>query len=175
MSGNKTTRLYIVDKFFLATPADAYQLAATYCNTKCTVSLLHRQKQILLADAPSQVRALAPAGMDFKAGSHRCTPCSIGQSWLNQKQQSRLQIPVDSCPREAPQHSKVGKPSLVQHNQHGQTNGNSQALLNPSKHHSKPGSIEHEPVKLVHLCTRGKTMQEFKAMAEICTEVCCCA
>jgi hypothetical protein len=83
-------------------------------------------------------------------------------------------LPVDSCPREAPQHSKVGEPSLVQHNQHGQTNGNSQALLNPSKHHSKPGSIEHEPVKLVHLRMRGETEQEFKARAELCAVLCCC-
>ena len=85
----------------------------------------------------------------------------------------KLALPVDSCPREAPQHSKVGEPSLVQHNQHGQTNGNSQALLNPSKHHSKPGSIEHEPVKLVHLYTGGKSEQNFQARAEICAVLCC--
>ena len=81
-------------------------------------------------------------------------------------------LPVDCCPREAAQHSQVGEASLVQHNQHGQTNGNSQALLNPSKHNSKPGSIEHNPVKLVHLCMRGKTEQEFKATAEMYALLC---
>ena len=74
--------------------------------------------------------------------------------------------PVDCCPREATQHSQVGEASLVQHNQHGQTNGNSQALLNPSKHHSEPGSIEHNPVELVHLRMRCETEQDFKARAE---------
>ena len=71
MSGNKKTRLYIVDLLLLATPADAHQLAATCCNTDCSVSLLHRQTQRLLADAPSQVRALAPAVMNFQASNHQ--------------------------------------------------------------------------------------------------------
>ncbi len=82
---------------------------------------------------------------------------NVGQWKIRLRQQT---LPVHCCPREATQHSQVGEASLVQHNEHGQTNGNSQALLYPSKHHSKPGSIEHDPVKLVHLHMRGKTEQE---------------
>lgn len=60
-------------------------------------------------------------------------------------------IPVNSCARQASQHSMVGEPCLVQHNHHGKTNGDGKPNLDTSKHDSQPGSVEDQPVKLVDL------------------------
>ena len=67
------------------------------------------------------------------------------------EQVMKICIPVHCGARQATQYGCVWEASLVQHNQHGQTNGDSKTLLNSSKHDSQPGSIKHNPVKLVDL------------------------